>query len=125
MKKLFLDKFVTEKKFSSTEEYIESRVKQRVPWIAFPNLDYYLSLLKNNFLVINNVIRTSDRGFIDECYLIIDREGNLRGITEISFHQGRNGIFKPEEILTGERISDGWTIYGRTLEKNIYLMKKD
>jgi hypothetical protein len=119
MKKLFADKFVTEKGFASTEEYISNQIKDHTPWIEFPNLNYYLSLFKNNFLLINDVIRTSDRGIIDECYAIIDREGNLKGITEISEYKGKKGIFKPEEILIGERISDGWMIYGRILKKNL------
>jgi len=125
MEKLFADKFVKEKGFNSTEEYISNQIKGHTPWIEFPNVDYYLSLFKNNFLLINNVIRTSNRGIIDECYAIIDKEGNLKGITEISTYQGMKGIFKPEEILIGERISDGWEIYGRTLEKNIELQYRN
>ena len=99
MEKLFADKFVTELGFSSTEEYIENYIKQRVPWIDFPNLDYYKSLFENNYLRIGNCIRTSDRGIVDEFYQIIDEKGNLRGITEIPAHQGIEGIFHPEEIL--------------------------
>lgn len=125
MGKLFLDKFVIEEGFSSTEDYIQERLNGNTPWIGFPNLDYYLSLFKNNFLRVNNIIQTSDRGIIDESYEIIDNDGNLRGVTEISCHQGMKGIFSPKKILIGERISAGWAVYGRTLEKNIYLMKKD
>jgi hypothetical protein len=126
MKKLFSDKFVTEKGFSSTEEYILDEIDENVPWIAFPNLKYYLSLLKNNFLVVNNIIRTSDRGIIDECYKIINDKGYLEGIIKgLSMYQGKEGIFKPEEILVGERISDGWMIYGRILEKNIQLNQRN
>jgi hypothetical protein len=125
MEKLFADKFVTERGFASTEEYISYHIKGNTSWIEFPNLHYYLSLIKNNLLVTNNVVRTSDRGVVDECYLIIDRKGTLRGITEIAEHQGMKGIFKPEEILKGQRISDGWMIYGRTLEKNIELQHRN
>ena len=42
--------------------------------------------------------------------LFIDNENYIKQI-----------IFSPEEILIGERISDGWAVYGRTLEKNIRL----
>ncbi len=123
MGKLFLDEFITKKEFSSTEEYIEEYVKQRVPWIEFSNLDYYKSLFENNYLRIGNCIRTSDRGNVDEFYQIIDERGNLRGVTEIPAHQGMKGIFSPEKILIGERISDYWCIHFQTLQKNIYLMK--
>ena len=122
MKKLFLDEFITRKGFPSTEDYIEEAVKQTIPWIEFPNFDYYKSLFENNYLRIGNCIRTSD-GNIDEFYQIIDEKGNLRGVTEISTHQGMKGIFSPEKILIGKRISDYWTIHFQTFQKNIYLME--
>jgi hypothetical protein len=125
MGKLYLDKFVTEKGFSSTEEYIESYVNQRVPWIDFSNVNYYLSLFENNLLKVGNCIRTSDRGIIDEFYQIIDERGNLRGVTEIPTHQGIEGIFSPQEILIGERISANWSIHYQTLGKNLRLKKRD
>jgi len=123
MEKLFTDEFIIRKGFSSTEDYIEESVKQRIPWIKFSNLDYYKSLFKNNYLRIGNCIRTSDRGDIDEFYQIIDEKGNLRGVTEIPAHQGMKGIFSPEEILIGERISEYWTLHYQTLEKNLRLNK--
>ena len=121
MTKLFLDEFITREGFSSTEDYIDYYVKGHAPWIEFPNVNYYFSLLENNFLKIHNVVRTSD-GVMDECYEIIEN-GMLRGITEISAHQGMKGIFSPKEILKGERIFRNWAVYGKILERNIYLMK--
>lgn len=118
---MFLDEFVTEKGFSSTEDYIKDYVKQKVHWIDFSNLNYYLSLFENKFLMVGNCIRTSDRGIIDEFYQIIDKEGNLRGVTEIPTHQGMEGIFPPEKILIGKRISSNWSIHYQTLGKNIRL----
>jgi hypothetical protein len=123
MEKLFVDKFVTKQGFSSTEEYLDYYLKNNAYWIGFPNFYYYQSLFKNNFLRIGNCIRTSDSGIIDEFYQIIEN-GMLRGITEIATHQGMSGIFPPEEILKGKRISDGWTTHRQTFEKNIYLMEK-
>ncbi|MCK9568126.1 hypothetical protein M0R72_04200 [Candidatus Pacearchaeota archaeon] len=120
MEKLFVDEFITRKGFSSTEEYIKNYISQRVPWIEFPNLDYYLSLFENDFLRIGNGIRTSDRGSIDEFYQIIEN-GMLRGVTEINAHQGMKEIFSPKEILKGKRISANWSTHFQTLEKNIYL----
>jgi hypothetical protein len=125
MKKLFIDDFITKKGFLSTEEYIESYVKQMVPWIDFSNLDYYKSLFENNYLRIGNCIRTSDKGNIDEFYQIIDEKGNLRGVTDIPAHQGMKGIFSPEEILIGERISSNWCVHYQTLGKNFRLNKKE
>jgi hypothetical protein len=123
MEKLFVDKFVKQLGFSSTEEYIEDYVKQRIPWINFFNLKYYESLFENNYLRIENCIRTSNIGDIDEFYAIIDEKGTLRGITEIPAHQGKKGNFSPEEILIGERISAGWHIHYQTLQKNLHLRK--
>lgn len=119
MEKLFADKFVTELGFSSTEEYIENYIKQRVPWIDFPNLDYYKSLFENNYLIIGNCIRTSDRGMIDEFYQIIDEKGNLRGITEIPAHQGIEGIFSSRRNFTVKEFPTG-AVYERIFEKNIH-----
>ena len=54
-------------------------------------------------------IRTSNAGVVDGHYWV-NSDGNLVGETEIPAHKGKNGTFKPEEILIGERISSGWTI---------------
>jgi hypothetical protein len=125
MEKLFFDEFVKQLGFSSTEDYIESYVKQRVPWIDFPNLNYYRSLFENNYIRIGNCIRTSNRGLIDEFYQVMDEKGNLRGVTEIPAHQGMKGIFSPEEILIGERISSNWCVHHQTLGKNFRLNKRE
>ena len=125
MGKLFLDEFVIKEGFSSTEDYINYYLKGNAPWIDFPNLDYYKSLFENNYLRIGNCIRTSDRGNIDEFYQIIDEKGNLRGITEIPTHQGMKGIFSPQEILIGERISANWCIHSQTFKKNIRLRENE
>ncbi len=119
MKKLFADDFVTEKGFPSTEDYIRHSLENNVDWISFPNVDYYNSLFDSGFLKIGDAIRTSNQGIIDECYCVIAR-GNLKGITNIATHQGMKGTFAPEKILIGERISDGWSVYRKVFEREVY-----
>ncbi|MDD5133140.1 MAG: hypothetical protein PHD81_02560 [Candidatus Nanoarchaeia archaeon] len=107
MGQLFLDDFIREQGFNSTEEYIYCRLEEQSA-LYFQSLDHYKNLFENGLIKEGMVIRTSDRGLIDRTYSV-DNQGNLVGITSGTY-PGENGIFKPEEILVGNRISDGWTI---------------
>ena len=107
MGKLYLDEFVLEQGFSSTEEYIQSCLNElRAP--LFNNIKYYQSLWSNGLIAKGFSIRTSDAGIIDRHYWV-DADGNLVGATEGPY-PGEEGTFKPENILSGKRISSGWTI---------------
>lgn len=107
MTKLFFDNFLREQDFSSTEEYIAWCLNERVP-ARFNNARYYRSLWNNGLIRKGFSIRTSDAGQIDEHYWA-DANGNLVGAVEGPY-PGKKGVFRPEEILAGQRISDGWTI---------------
>jgi hypothetical protein len=97
-------------KYNSIEDYIQHSINGHVGWLTFKDLKDFESLLEKDLLNDTMQIRTSDRGIIDECYQIT-KEGMLEGITEIVFYQGIEGIHKPEDILKGERISDGWIVF--------------
>lgn len=49
---------------------------------------------------------------LDVLIELINNKGNLVGVTEGPY-PGEEGIFKPEEVLIGNRISDGYTIESR------------
>ncbi|MBU0929709.1 MAG: hypothetical protein KJ623_01405 [Nanoarchaeota archaeon] len=104
---LYIDDFVKEKGFDSTEEYLKNCIeKMRCP--HFNSFEYFKNLYDNKLIIEGAIIRTSDRGLIDRCYFV-NKEGNLVGITAGPY-PGEEGTFKPEDILIGKRISDGWTI---------------
>jgi hypothetical protein len=93
--------------YASVEEYIRVRTKERgFPY--FNSVQTFHDLFQKGLLKANMVIRTSDKGIIDEHYLI-NEEGKLAGIP-LPVHGGLEGTFSPEAILTGERISHGWSI---------------
>lgn len=107
MGKLYLDDFVIKKGFKSTEEYIQNCLdEQRIP--QFKSVKYYQSLWSHGLIKEGFSIRTSDAGIIDRHYWV-NAEGNLVGATEGPY-PGEAGTFKPDEILSGQRISNGWTI---------------
>ena len=107
MGKLYLDDFVIKKGFKSTEKYIQTCLdEQRIP--QFKSVKYYQSLWSHGLIKEGFSIRTSDAGMIDRHYWV-NAEGNLVGDTKGPY-PGEAGTFKPDEILSGQRISDGWTI---------------
>jgi hypothetical protein len=93
--------------YNSIEEYIRTMLEGG----AFPNFNSvqtFHDLFQKGLLKTHMVIRTSDKGIIDEHYGI-DDNGNLFGIP-LPMHGGLEGTFSPEEILKDDRISSGWTI---------------
>ena len=119
--KLYYDNFIKNEGFDSTEEYIFEGIKSGC-WIKFPSLQYYLSLFNEGWLREKDSIRTSDMGQIDEHYKIL-KDGKLEGITEIPVYQGKEGIFTPEEIFRGRRISDGWSVIYTTFMNKEFVME--
>jgi hypothetical protein len=105
--KLFIDDFVRGQGFDSTEKYIMSCVNaNRAP--QFYDVRYYKSLFGHGIIEEGFSIRTSDAGIIDEHYWV-GADGSLIG-EPTGPYPGKEGTFKPEEILSGKRISSGWTI---------------
>ncbi len=119
--KLFSDTFVTDKGFKSTEGYILNQLRDNAPYIGFPSLEYYSSLIKEKWLEKGDHIRTSYKGMIDENYYINSEDGMLKGVHNIPAYQGRKGIFTPEEILgKNQRFPPEWTVIRETfLRKKI------
>lgn len=107
MTKLFIDEFVKKQGFKTTEDYIMSCINEnRAP--QFYSVEYYKSLLSNGLIKEGFSIRTSDQGIIDRHYWV-NSDGNLVGEPNCPY-PGEKGTFRPEEILSGDRISSGWTI---------------
>ncbi|MCX6707533.1 MAG: hypothetical protein NT001_05340 [Candidatus Woesearchaeota archaeon] len=108
MDSLFIDNFVRDMGFETTEDYIENCLEERDP-LLFDSVKYFTSLYSAGLLPEGVCIRTSDKmRNIDHTYCV-DGQGNLVGITNCPY-PGEKGTFKPEEILIGERVYSGWTI---------------
>lgn len=108
MGKLFCNEFIMKQGFTSTEDYIQDCLDERIP-ARFDNAEHYRSLLGAGLIQEGFSIRTSNAGVVD-CHYFVDSEGNLVGDAGNHPHSGREGVFSPEEVLSGERISSGWTI---------------
>jgi hypothetical protein len=76
---------------------------------TFDKVDYYKDLLEQGLIKEGFYIRTSNMGLIDEHYCV-NSEGKLEGVTDCQCYQGIEGTFSAEEILSGQRISSGWSI---------------
>ena len=114
---LFIDKFITEEGFESTESYVLNQLLDNASWVKFSSLQYYLSLINQKWLVKGDIIRTSNKGIIDEHYRIYSDDGKLEGITNTPIYQGQKGIHLPKKILTRERISSGWSVTAETFKR--------
>lgn len=119
MSRLFIDDFVKNQGFDSTVGYIRWCLENAIPPL-FGNVNYFESLYSRGLIEEGFSIRTSNQGIVDQHYEV-DANGNLVGIIG-GPHSGEEGVFRPEEILSGERISSGWTIesvprFSRLFEK--------
>ena len=95
--------------YESITDYIKKSIKNGVSWINFKDLKDFNELITLGFLRRGMVIRTSNKGVIDECYLI--RNKRLEGILEGPYPAKEKGPFHANKILKGNKISGGWSIF--------------
>lgn len=97
------------REYDCVEDYIREQIEGRTPWINFIGLDDF-NLLREKGLVFPKLVVRTSSGIIDEHYVVTDNFG-LEGV-EGGSYSGIKGIHKLEEILEGNRIRDGWAVYG-------------
>lgn len=103
---LFVEERVRQEGFERLEDYLRYYLKDLVS-PAFHDVRTFRSFLDAGLIVAGMAVRTST-GNIDEEYWVTE-DGKLQGETKCPY-PGKEGIFEPEEILHGDRISSGWTI---------------
>lgn len=94
--------------FKSLLDYVLYIIDSGAVAPCFNDCEDFRELVKLGLLEEHMILRTSNMGLIDQHYYFVD-EKTLRGIPEGPY-PGEKGEFTPEEILSGERISSGWTI---------------
>jgi len=103
---LFVEERVRQEGFERLEDYLRYYLKDLVS-PAFYDVRTFRRLQEAGLIVPKMAIRTST-GDIDEHYWIT-ADWKLKGEPNCPY-PGKEGVFEPEEILQGDRISSGWTI---------------
>lgn len=107
MEKLFVDDFVRNKGFETTEDYLRFCHEERIP-PRFKSARFFSDLYSHRIIKPGFIIRVYSSGGYDEHYEVTD-EGKLEGVIAEA-HSGKEGVFEPEKMLNRDKLSFGWTI---------------